>query len=105
VILGNLAFIHICHVNLCNIFVPNLELGKIFSMYVKLRVATNINQIGLGSLPNKFSIITTKEKTYTNNHWNANKRTIEAIMFGASKQLNTLKIIFVDNGACIIEHA
>jgi hypothetical protein len=84
VILGNLAFIHICHVNLCNIFVPNLELGKIFSMYVKLRVATNINQIG---------IITTKEKTYMNKHWNANKRTIEAIMFGPSKQLNTLKII------------
>lgn len=61
-------------------------------MYVKLQVATNANQIGLKSLSNKA-------------HRNINEPTIEAIMFGERKQLNTLKITFVDDGACIIEHA
>jgi hypothetical protein len=59
-------------------------------MRVKLQVATSSNQIGLKSLPNKFSIITTKEKAYMNKHWNANKPAIEAIMFGARNQLKII---------------
>ena len=75
-------------------------------MYVMLQIATNTNQIGLKGLSNKFSIITTKEKTYMNRHRNASEPTIVGvIMFKASKQLNTLKIIFMDNEACMIEHA
>lgn len=61
---SDLVFSRIGHVYFVIFFVPKLELGKILSVYVN-QDATNINQISLKRLPNKFSIIAIKEKKPT----------------------------------------